>query len=123
LAEALINKGLAGVIRHRQNDEDRSKFYDQLMIAEDKQVFIHDLSYSEFIIFFVRAQKAKKGMFSDKEPPITRLVDASETAAKARSFLPSFKRGGKLQAVVEYVAGPSRFRMFIPKDQCKFSVS
>ncbi len=36
MAEALLNKGLGGCMRHRQDDHDRSHHYDALLIAEDK---------------------------------------------------------------------------------------
>lgn len=34
IAEQLIEKGLASVVRHRRDDEDRSPDYDKLMTAE-----------------------------------------------------------------------------------------
>ncbi len=34
VAEQLIEKGLASVVRHRRDDEDRSPDYDKLMAAE-----------------------------------------------------------------------------------------
>ncbi len=34
IAEQLIEKGLAGVVRHKRDDEDRSPDYDKLMAAE-----------------------------------------------------------------------------------------
>jgi hypothetical protein len=34
VAEQLIDKGLASVVRHRRDDEDRSPDYDKLMTAE-----------------------------------------------------------------------------------------
>lgn len=34
VAEQLIEKGLAGVVRHKRDDEDRSLDYDKLMAAE-----------------------------------------------------------------------------------------
>lgn len=34
IAEQLIDKGLASVVRHRRDDEDRSLDYDKLMAAE-----------------------------------------------------------------------------------------
>jgi hypothetical protein len=37
-AEQLIEKGLASVVRHRRDDEDRSPDYDKLMAAE--QTFV-----------------------------------------------------------------------------------
>jgi len=34
IAEQLIEKGLASVVRHKRDDEDRSPDYDKLMTAE-----------------------------------------------------------------------------------------
>jgi staphylococcal nuclease domain-containing protein 1 len=39
IAEQLIEKGLASVVRHKRDDEDRSPDYDKLMAAE--QAFVH----------------------------------------------------------------------------------
>ena len=61
-------------------------------------------------------------MFTDKEPPVIREVDASENAAKARSYLPFFKRGGRIPAIVDFVASGSRFRMLVPKENCKLTL-
>jgi staphylococcal nuclease domain-containing protein 1 len=41
IAEQLIEKGLASVVRHKRDDEDRSPDYDKLMVAEQK--FVHGL--------------------------------------------------------------------------------
>jgi staphylococcal nuclease domain-containing protein 1 len=38
IAEQLIEKGLASVVRHKRDDEDRSPDYDKLMAAE--QTFV-----------------------------------------------------------------------------------
>ena len=38
VAEQLIEKGLASVVRHKRDDEDRSPDYDKLMAAE--QAFV-----------------------------------------------------------------------------------
>ena len=46
LAEALISRGLAVRIRHRQDDDNRSSQYDELVAAEQ------------------RAQKAEKGCYA-----------------------------------------------------------
>lgn len=40
IAEQLVEKGLASVIRHKRDDEDRSSDYDKLMAAEQALVFI-----------------------------------------------------------------------------------
>ena len=59
IAEALISKGLATALRHRQDDDQRSSQYDDLLAAES------------------RASKNGKGLHSKKEPPIHRVADIS----------------------------------------------
>ncbi|KAF8941218.1 hypothetical protein BGZ58_001022 [Dissophora ornata] len=100
VGEQLVVKGLADVIKSR---EDRSQFYDQLLVAEAK------------------AKEEGKGKHSAKEPPKYKWSDASENAAKAKQFLPFFQRGGRTHAVVEYVANGSRFKLIIPKENCKMT--
>ncbi|KAG9316712.1 hypothetical protein JVU11DRAFT_2772 [Chiua virens] len=99
IAEQLIEKGLASIVRHRRDDEDRSPDYDKLMAAEQA------------------ASTETRGIHSGKEqPPPKQPLNLSETAARANSFLSGFKRQGKIFAVVDYVASGSRFKLFIPKD-------
>ncbi|KAF9094118.1 hypothetical protein BGX23_002501 [Mortierella sp. AD031] len=100
VGEQLVLKGLADVIKSR---DDRSQFYDQLLVAESK------------------AKEEGKGKHSAKEPPKYKWSDASEHAAKAKQFLPFFQRGGRTQAIVEYVANGSRFKLIIPKENCKMT--
>ncbi|KAG0060709.1 hypothetical protein BGZ90_003919 [Linnemannia elongata] len=100
VAEQLVLKGLADVIKSR---DDRSQYYDQLLVAE------------------VKAKEEGKGKHSAKEPPKYKWSDASENAAKAKQFLPFFQRGGRTQAIVEYVANGSRFKLIIPKENCKMT--
>lgn len=59
IAEALISKGLATVIRHRGDDDQRSSVYDELLSAE------------------ARAIKNSKGLHSKKEYPLHRVADIS----------------------------------------------
>ena len=103
IGESLIEKGLLFVLRHRKDDEKRSKEYDILLIASQK------------------AEEGKKGVFS--ETPITqrRLVDSSETAVKAKSFLTFYARSN-LNCVVDFVSSPSRFRLVCPKEAAKLTV-
>ncbi|KAF9965273.1 hypothetical protein BGZ70_005143 [Mortierella alpina] len=100
VGEQLVLKGLADVIKSR---EDRSQFYDQLLVAEAK------------------AKEEGKGKHSAKEPPKYKWSDASENAAKAKQFLPHFQRGGRTTAIVEYVANGSRFKLIIPKESSKIT--
>ena len=57
IAEALVSKGLARVVRYRQDDDQRSSHYDELLAAE------------------ARAEKKGVGLFSKKESPLHRVAD------------------------------------------------
>lgn len=100
VAEALISKGLATHVRHRQDDDQRSSCYDDLQAAE------------------VRASKNGKGLHSKKDVPTHRVADLSGDVGKSRQFLPFLQRAGKSTATVEFVASGSRFRLFLPKETC-----
>ncbi|CAH1799685.1 unnamed protein product [Owenia fusiformis] len=104
VAEALISKGLATVIRYRQDDDQRSAHYDELLAAEE------------------RAKKKAVGLHSKKEPPIHRVADVSGDATKAKQFLPFLQRAGRSEAIVEFVASGSRVRVFIPRDTCLITI-
>lgn len=94
VAAFLVERGLLGVLRHKQGDDNRSSDYDSLMAAE------------------ARATEDKKGLHAGKDAaPAPRIVDASESATKAAPFLSSFKRQGRIQGVVDYVASGSRFKV------------
>ncbi|KAJ8394362.1 hypothetical protein AAFF_G00047690 [Aldrovandia affinis] len=100
IAEALISKGLATVIRYRQDDDQRSSHYDELLAAE------------------ARAIKNAKGLHSKKEVPIHRVADISGETQKAKQFLPFLQRAGRSEAVVEYVFSGSRLKLYMPKETC-----
>lgn len=103
IGELLVNRGLASVIRHRKDDNNRSHAYDQLLAAEE------------------RAIEAKKGIHSEKELPVHRIVDASENAAKSRSYFAQLSRSNVLKGIVEYVASGSRLRVFVPSQGLRLS--
>ncbi|KAF8806427.1 transcription factor [Phlegmacium glaucopus] len=105
IAEQLIEKGLASVVRHKRDDEDRSSDYDKLMAAE--QAAVADT----------------RGIHSGKEnPPPKQPLNISETSTRAAQFLNGFKRLGRIPAVVDYVAAGSRFKIFLPKDNQIFTL-
>lgn len=103
VAEQLVEKGLATVLRHRRDDEDRSPELDKLVVAEQKAV------------------SEAKGIHSPKDVSLPRIVDASESGSKAAQFLPSWKRSGKHPALVDFVASGSRFKLFLPKENKKLT--
>nr|QBI71277.1 ebna2 binding protein P100 [Isotomurus palustris] len=97
VGEALVTKGLATVVRYRQDDDQRASDYDSLLAAEAK------------------AQKTGKGLHG-KDIPTHHVIDITGDAAKAKQFLPYFQRAGKLPAVVEFVASGSRLRVYVPRE-------
>lgn len=98
IAATLIESGYATVIRHRKDDNDRSPVWDELMEKE------------------AAAIAANKGMHSKKAPPPDRTVDASESLAKAKSFLSSLERQGKVTGVVEHISSGGRLRVHSARD-------
>ncbi|KAL1502357.1 hypothetical protein ABEB36_007507 [Hypothenemus hampei] len=95
VAEALVSKGLATVVRYRQDDDQRSSRYDDLLKAEAK------------------AEKSQLGIHSKKDGGPMRVTEMD--AARAKLELDSFKRAHRLDAIVEFVASGARFRLYIPK--------
>ena len=97
MAELLLVRGLAQVVKHRA-DEERSAHYEALMNAEEA------------------GKRSKKGQWSAKEPPTPRINDLSlpGSAARAKQHLPFLQRGGKLHGVCEHVMSGSRLKVFIP---------
>ncbi|KAA1070910.1 hypothetical protein PGTUg99_000500 [Puccinia graminis f. sp. tritici] len=103
VANLLLERGYATVLRHRQG-EDRSQDYDMLMATE------------------MKAQTEGKGLHSDKEFPPPKITDVSESSSRANSYLSGWKRQGKIPAVVDYVASGSRFKIWLPKQDLKFTL-
>ncbi|CAA3011936.1 staphylococcal nuclease domain-containing 1-like [Olea europaea subsp. europaea] len=105
IAELLVARGFANVIRHRDFEE-RSNYYDALLAAES------------------RAIAGKKGMHSAKDPPVVHITDLlTASAKKARDFLPFLQRNRRMTAVVEYVLSGHRFKLYIPKETCSIAFS
>lgn len=100
VAEALVGKGLATVVRYRQDDDQRSAHYNDLLAAE------------------MKAQKSARGLHSKKEASIHRVVDLAGDLAKCKQFLPFLQRAGNMEAVVEFVASGSRLRLYVPRENC-----
>lgn len=113
IAVELVQHGFAKVVRHSA-DEPRSRNYQDLIIAEKT------------------AQKAAKGIFGPKSSlPVVHKNDLTELSqddddegdkkskktppnSRSMQFLPSLKRAGKLNAVVEYVFSGGRYKLFVP---------
>lgn len=103
MAEALVSKGLATVLRLRGDDDQRSAKYDDLLAAE------------------TRAVKNQKGVHDLKESSLIRVTDVTSKAVAER-FLPSLKRATRQTCVVEYVSSGARLRLYAPKESCIFTI-
>ena len=73
VAEALVSQGLAKVVRYKQDDDQRSCKYDDLLAAE------------------ARAQKKAAGLHSLKPPTTMKINDTSTDANKSKQLLPFFQ--------------------------------
>lgn len=101
VAEQLVAKGLATVIRYRQDNDQRSSYYNELLAAE------------------ATAIKEQLGLHGKRETPAIRLVDLTVDTSKIRhQYLPSWQRALRIDAIVEFVASGSRFRIYIPRENC-----
>nr|QBI71279.1 ebna2 binding protein P100 [Nicoletia phytophila] len=101
VAEAMVSKGFSTVVRYRQDDDQRSSHYDDLLAAE------------------MKATKSGNGLHSKKEgTPTRRVADISGDLSMAKQRLPHLQRLGRTDGVVEFVASGSRLRLYIPKESC-----
>jgi staphylococcal nuclease domain-containing protein 1 len=98
----LVESGMATVIRHRQDDTDRSPIYD-LLLAEQA------------------AQEEQKGLWSPKAPSAKQYVDYSESLEKAKRQLSLLSRQKKVPAVVDFVKSASRFTVLVPRENAKLT--
>ncbi|KAG5537335.1 hypothetical protein RHGRI_024699 [Rhododendron griersonianum] len=104
VAELLVARGYAYVIRHRDFEE-RSNYYDALLSAES------------------RAIAGKKAIHSSKDSPVMHVADLTTASAKkTKDFLPYLQRK-RMPAVVEYVLSGHRFKLLIPKETCSIAFS
>ncbi|KAL1998581.1 hypothetical protein VTN02DRAFT_5933 [Thermoascus thermophilus] len=103
VALALVEAGYASVIRHRQNDEDRSPEYDALLAAEEA------------------AQKEGKGMWSNKPPKVKQYQDYSENLQKAKMAVSILQRRKRVPAIVDFVKSGARFTVLVPQENAKLT--
>lgn len=104
IALALVEAGYASVIRHRQDDDDRSPDYDSLLIAE------------------ADAQKDGKGMWSSKPPKVKQYQDYSESVQKAKMEVSILQRQKRVPAIVDFVKSGSRFTVLVPRENAKLTL-
>ena len=104
VALELVEAGYATVIRHRRDDTDRSPAYDELLAAEDK------------------ATKETKGMHSGKPSAAKTYIDYSESLQKAKVQASVLGRQRKIPGIVDFVKGPSRFTVLVPRENAKLTL-
>lgn len=110
LSEKLVTRGLASVIKHnKQTASERSLNWDKLVEIEEEQ-----------------KKEGKHGIFykGDIAKILTlgsRVVNASELAAKAKTFFNTFSKKGRISGgyYVEYVVSANRVRLYNPKEGIK----
>ncbi|GMT14304.1 hypothetical protein PFISCL1PPCAC_5601 [Pristionchus fissidentatus] len=104
VAIGLLERGLSKVVRHRNDDENRSTHYDALLAAEAK------------------AEKEQKGLFavpSKEEGNHTqRVQELQGDLARSKQFLPYLQRGARSEGIVEFLTSGSRMRIYVPKETC-----
>ncbi|XP_063980278.1 staphylococcal nuclease domain-containing protein 1 [Diachasmimorpha longicaudata] len=100
IAEAMVSKGLATVVRYKQNDDSRPQHYNELLAAESK------------------AEKSGHGLHAKKDTAPQRIIDLSNDPSKAKFHLSALKRTRGIKAVVEFVTNGSRLKLFLPKEHC-----
>jgi staphylococcal nuclease domain-containing protein 1 len=98
LAEYLVLNGLADVVKHRADDA-RSAHYDKLLGAE------------------ISATGSKKGQHGSGDGSF-RVMDLAGDGLKSRQYLAFLKRAGTTKAIITYVMAGSRFRAYVPAENC-----
>lgn len=96
VAETMVAKGLAHVVRYRQDDDQRSSRYNDHQ-AIKKQIGVH----------------------AKKDVPQHRINDLTADHSRIKvQYLPSWQRALRTEGIVEFIASGSRIRLYIPKDGC-----
>lgn len=103
ISESIVAKGVVSVIKHGKSTEhERSNNWDKLVELEEI------------------SKKQKRGIHGDVGKFLTvstRIVDASETHAKAKTFLNGFKSKGRVSGFhILYVPRANKVKLFNPKE-------
>ncbi|XP_046434309.1 staphylococcal nuclease domain-containing protein 1 [Neodiprion fabricii] len=99
VAEAMVSKGLATVLRYRQDDDQRSSHYNDLLAAESKAI------------------KSLAGVHGKEKILAHRITDVAGDVIKAKRYLPHLQRS-RNEAIVEFVTSGSRLRLYLGKESC-----
>lgn len=106
IADHIVGNGYATVVHRRDDIPGQSPFLSELSVAEEK------------------AKSQKKGIWG--KPPSKggkQVVDASESVVRAKAYLGSLERRGRIPGIVDYVAPQgARLRVTIPSENAILSV-
>ena len=130
VGETLVSEGLAKTQRHRDDDE-KSIRYDELVAAEVSNACVNTVdnvfspSFGGYSSHFTpksppsksNAILSKKGAHSDKEYKAKAINDLTDPK-KAKTYSGSLQRSGQTKAIVDYVFSGSRFKLFVPSENC-----
>lgn len=112
LAERLVTRGFATVIKHnKQTSHERSMNWDRLIELEEAQ-----------------KKEAKNGVFfaGDISKILTigtRVVNASENLTKAKTFFNGFQKKGRILGFyVEFVSSVNRVKLYSPREGTKLTL-
>jgi len=86
---------------------------------------MHAAFFEDLILAEESGKKARKGIFSNKDAPVTRYNDLTVpgSAMKAKQHLPFLQRAGTVSGVCEYVLSGSRLKIYIPKESVAIAFS
>ncbi|VDO03052.1 unnamed protein product [Rodentolepis nana] len=106
VAEALVTRGLATVVRYRNQADSRARDYDALLRAE------------------ATAEQRQVGLFDKKkkEPRVHKVIEIGETV-KPQSYTHTLQRRENVDALVEYVLSVSKLRVEITVESLLCSIS
>jgi len=100
LSEEIVSAGLAYVLRRRADGSEFPEYWDRMVEQE------------------AEAKKQHVGFYG--EPPETRrVVDASESSAKAHRYLFTLEHHGRVAGIVERALSPTRFRVDVPAESVR----
>ncbi|XP_012259145.2 staphylococcal nuclease domain-containing protein 1 [Athalia rosae] len=99
VAETMISKGLATVLRNRQDSDYRSSHYNDLLAAENKAI------------------KSLAGLHGKDKIVAHRVTDVAGDVIKAKRYLPHLQRS-RNEAIVEFITSGSRLRLYLGKESC-----
>ncbi|KAH3668160.1 hypothetical protein OGAPHI_001914 [Ogataea philodendri] len=101
LSDLVVSSGYATVLKHK--GDEKPEYWDSLIESESQAI------------------KAKKGLHG-KAPEPDRIVDASESAVRAKPYLFSLQNRTKIPGIVEHVSASNRFKVSVPREGFKLTL-